>query len=218
MQKQKFPSHSIIFVLLVNVFITASAWAGQFLSGTVFVKGENIYLNAMISPNSEPVTIRIAPRTEVVKDVLNKLDTGDFLSGGFEMDAANKLYWLDTVESVGLRSLLGSWYEASTLFRFESFNRLRVVSSVNLIEGGVFSSRIHSKDFNYSLSPSAGERNWIAFLSDRQTTYFSTIENFGSNIRIKMYDTDSGKLIRVHNLSRLNSGSMTTSSSALMCQ
>lgn len=217
MQMQKSRSHIIIFVLLASFFFTVSSQAGQFLNGTIFLKGENIYLNASLSSDSEPVSIRIAPRTEMVKEVLNKLNTGDYLSGGFEMDAANRLYWLDTVESVGLRSLLGSWYEAGTLFRFESFNRLRIVSSVNVIEGGVFSSRIQSKDFNYSLSPSDGERNWIAFLSDRQTTYYSTIENFGSIIRIKLYDTDSGNLIKVHNLSRMNSGSSLVNSNAPMC-
>lgn len=215
---QKFHSPILVFVLFFTFLFSTSAHSSQLIVGTIFVDGQDFYLNARLAAESQPRQIRIVARTEAVKDVLEKLSTGDFLSGGFEYDTNNRLYWLDTVESVGLRSLLGSWYEEGTLFRFESFNRLRVLSSVASLEGGIFSSRIYSKDFNYSLSPSSGDRAWIAFLSDRQSTYYSTLENFALSIRIKMYDADSGKLMKVHNLTRLNSGAVTPSPIAPICQ
>jgi|GEM_PF-1099097 len=199
--------------------LTLTLWSGhahalEFFSGTLIAKPNgNFYLLASVAPTNQKTSFRIVPKTALLAEDLRKLSTGDFLSGGFEYDATDRSYSLQQIESVGLKSLLGPWFSTGMLFNFESFTRLSIIAndtpsrsfaplSSNAANGN--SSRLSPKQFNYSLTPTADSEEWVAFLSDNESTHYSTIERGANVIHIRLYDSDSGAVVQTFTLSRLN--------------
>lgn len=134
---------------------------------------------------------RLAPLTAAVKSALLKLKTHDFISGTIEV--VGKSYILHTVDSVGLRRLLGLWQSGGTVIEFSNFHAMKFLTQDTV-------------EYMYTLTPDVGA-NWKVFLTDQSSVTLGALRTNSiakpDEMILELYDSASGSIIKRINLKKV---------------
>jgi hypothetical protein len=184
-----------IFFLLVT-FSFQFVLGVQTFSGYMTKKDKDFYF----TPKNSEFYYKIAAQNPDVQDSLDRLSNGDFIAGNGTLDTANKKLSIKSIDYVGLRKLLGPWIGTEGTLLFKDFSTMRFTPrffDINL------DSRLtnYQKEFRYSLTPSDGNE-WGLFLSDDKSTTFATVEFTKNKVIIKIFESESGKIVRTLKLER----------------
>ena len=188
------------FILLVFVtLITTWAQAQSALSGYLNKSPTGQWLLVL---NDKEFTLN-ARRN--VSEQLNKLDAGDIISGTGIVNNATDSIELLSIDYVGLKKILGLWFSREGLIEFKNFTTLNfyprqkasgdyLVSKAYLVD--------YQQQYRYSMTPSNG-REWTLYLTDKKATSLGTLIVDGNIAVLKIYDSNTGDLVKALRLSRL---------------
>ncbi|MGZ3743846.1 MAG: hypothetical protein ACXVB1_14400 [Pseudobdellovibrionaceae bacterium] len=139
-----------------------------------------------------------------VEDNLKRFENGDFIIGSGVLDVVNKKINIESVDYVGLRRLLGSWRGTDGIMVFKDFSTMSFTPQLSDINENKIGNNItnYQKEFRYSMSPSDGNE-WALFVSDDKGTSFATMEITKKSVIMKIYESESGKIVRTLTLGRL---------------
>jgi hypothetical protein len=159
-------------------------------------KGPNYYF----SPKSSELFYKVNPLTLDVTDSLKRLENGDFIMGNGTLDTINKKIGIESVDYVGLRKLLGPWVGAAGTLVFKDFSTLGFTPYFRDYKLNARHPS-YQKEFRYSMSPSDGNE-WALFMSDDKSTSFATVEFKNKKVIMKIFESESGKVVRTLKLER----------------
>lgn len=185
----------MIFLLVTFCiqFVLAAPFSGFFVK-----KGPAYYF----TPKSSKLLYKVVVLNSEVEGSLKRLQKGDMISGEGSLDTINKKISITSIDYVGIRRLLGPWSSAKdgTLI-FKDFSTLRFIPRLreSLHSAADFSKQ--ATEYRYSISPSEG-LEWTLFLSDDKSTTFATLEFSLTKVTIKIFESDSGKVVRTLKLER----------------
>lgn len=184
-----------IFFLLVT-FSFQFVLGAQAFSGFMTKKGSDYFF----TPKSSELFYKITTTSSDVTDSLARLDNGDFIAGNGTLDTTNKKLDIETVDYVGLRKLLGPWIGSDGTMIFKDFSTMRFTPRFREFK---MDSQLTSyqKEFRYSITPSDGNE-WGLFLSDDKSTTFATVEFTKNKVIMKIFESESGKIVRTLKLER----------------
>jgi hypothetical protein len=184
-------------VFLLFTFTVPLVLGAQSFTGYMTKKGANYYL----FPQSSENAYLVIAKNEDVTDSLKRLSTGDLVIGNGSLDTVNKRINLNTVDYVGLRRLLGPWVSVDGLLVFKDFSTMKFSPRRTTTNNSNANFSFAQKEFRYTLSPSDGDE-WVLFLSDDKSTTFATVEFNKKTILMKLFESESGKLLRTLKLER----------------
>lgn len=140
-------------------------------------------------PTSKEFEIKSAKRQ--CQEDLSHLDTGDHLVGLGRIQSIKKLIWLDEVEMVGIKKVLGNWDDARQRkrFQFRDFTSLDVSDL----------ARVRGQSLNYRLVPDKKDE-WTIFLSTDTTVKVGTMKYLPSKISLEVIDMKTGQVGEQYNL------------------
>lgn len=190
----------IIFVLT----LVATTWAVAVppVSGTILKTSSGIYLQS----NDSCSKYRIETKSDDALSTLTKLSNGDAVTATGLFDTDNCVTVIETVDYVGLRRLLGSWMSRQGLITVHDFSSMSFYPTTGMkikdhSESDSAYTVIKPVQYKYSVTPSNGNE-WVVFLSDAESTTFTTIQFSRENAVLKVYDSDTGNVTNVLLLSR----------------
>ncbi|MCM2282261.1 MAG: hypothetical protein NDI61_10490 [Bdellovibrionaceae bacterium] len=130
---------------------------------------------------------------ELVAD-LQKMQDGDFIVGRGEVLTDRRMVALESIDTVGLRQILGAWRTANwNVFEFKDFNNVILYFPDAAVST---SPRATSRrQMSYTLAPGSGE-NWSIFMADRQGIHIGELQFAAGARRINMtlYDSETGRV------------------------
>lgn len=161
--------------------------------------GPSLIIN---NKNAACTRYMIETKSEETAKNLSKLSTGDSItaSGFLDNESCNAV--IQSVDYVGLKKLIGSWYSSEGLIVVHSHNTLTFYTA----HGDTFPaqptlSSIITTEYRYSLTPSDGQ-DWVLFLSDNSKTIFATIRLIKGIAILKFYDSETGQATKTLTLSK----------------
>ncbi len=186
-------------VLVIALFLSSVASASQ----TMIVEG------VIGSRAGKPVIrhgtkqIILNPHDQHVGRDLNRLRVGDFLSGyGFYNPTTNTLD-LQTIETVGLKTLLGRWKTRDgQVFEFRTFTELLHYKSVitewvNYAKSLMgTSTNLKSRELSYALAPDSAKNRWAIFVADKQSLLIGYVHFSSRGILLTLIDPNTGRAIQ----------------------
>ncbi len=135
-----------------------------------------------------------------ITSTLLKLEDGDLISGSGHLDNNTKFAALHSLTFIGLKRLLGFWW---TSFGFAEIQTFSEMSFYQPLLKEVQKNYPTKKSYQYSVSPSAST-SWVVFLSDDKTVYYTSMEFNGASASMKMYDPETGVLMKTIDFTRIN--------------
>ena len=139
--------------------------------GTVEIKKGRAAVLKTKTEKGTPQILTLTPASATAQQDLQLLESGDFLvarghiqrhPSGFQTPTLTVI----TVESLGLKRLLGSWTTASwEVYEFHDFQRLSLYAPVLDTEDDYVMQLQKTKEFKYVLAPEGG-RTYSIFLSN----------------------------------------------------
>ncbi len=157
-------------------------------------------------PEDKSISYRITNVNDELSQIFNRLDTDDQIYGVATFDHPNFLVKFDSVERIGLHSLLGKWWSDNGVAEFETFTKITVYPNVNenVPDGGCPDVSPRRINFQYSIVPGSGKQ-WVLFLSTCGNNFYSTIELEDGHGKIQVYGSN-GDLLRTFQITRSSIG------------
>jgi hypothetical protein len=186
-------------VLVIALFLSTAVFASQ----TLVVEG-------VIEARAGKPVIRFAskqiilhPHDQHVARDLNRLRPGDFLSGYGVYDSAKNTLDLQTIETVGLKNLLGRWQtHDGQVFDFRTFDRLLHYSSlinewVNYAKSYLQTTTTSkSRELSYTLAPDSAKNRWAIFVADQQALLIGYVQFSSRGMLLTLINPNSGRVIQ----------------------
>lgn len=179
----------LIFVLML--IVSARAHSASSVSGTLERDSLGYFLKHTGSKVCQRFQI-VLNNDDTVKN-LRKLSRGDLLTGLGNFNEPGCLVNIDTIDYVGLRRLIGHWVTTEGIISIPNFHTMIFYPSGTLQSGGLLSAK--AINYRYSMTPSTG-REWVLFISDETSTFFATLQLSKNSGVLKVYDSDSGKIVK----------------------
>lgn len=176
-----------ILSILLGLLVGESALAGAF-EGHVVIRDSVAHLVM----NSAPTELwRIEGLSEQVTSQVKGLQEGDLLSATGELHLANKTAYVETVDFVGLKRILGHW-ESKDGYRifFKDF-RSAIVEQKQPLPWNPDEEK--TVNLVYAILP-LKESNWSLFMSNRKTVRVGTLTVNETNLSIQLVDQRTGKI------------------------
>jgi hypothetical protein len=186
-------------VLVIALFLSSAVWASQ----TLVVEG-------VIQARAGKPVIRLGnkdiilkPHDQHVARDLNRLRIGDFLSGYGIYDSTRNTLDLQTIETVGLKNLLGRWQtHDGQVFDFRTFSQLLHYSS--LINEWVNYAKTllqtttpaKSRELSYTLAPDSAKDRWAIFVADQQSLLIGYVQFSAKGMLLTLINPNSGRVIQ----------------------
>lgn len=193
---------SMFFVL---TFVLTLGWVGVAfanpLAGDIIETDGQLYLHI---PNSECPRYEMVARNDDTTAHLRKLSVGDLINASGFLDSAQCKSFIESIEYVGLKKLLGYWYSKAGIITVRDFSSLSFypMNASDLKDDGNPSQRTGEPiTYRYSVTPAEGSE-WVVFLSNSKSTSFATIKFTRKNIIMKIYDSENGKILQTLRLSK----------------
>jgi hypothetical protein len=159
------------------------------IAGVFDVRTNHPFLH--VAGSSEVVEIK--PYDQVVLDDLHKLHAGDYLTGYGEYDSFHRSVNLRTIETVGLKQLLGRWTTRDgQIFDFRDFQTLVHQSSGNIAT----STPKSIQQFSYTLAPESKANTWSIYLADKKTLLIGNLEFGDKTVLINLVDPIDGRVLK----------------------
>ena len=180
-----------LLVLVTALFLSIPAIA----YGPANVSFEGVFVLKHHEPHlrlKSNKTVRIAVNDNATIRDLQKLQPGDYLTGTGILDSAQETLILDSIETVGLRSLLGRWQAADgQIFEFQDFDSLRHYTSLIMLA----STRSNARDLSYSLAPDSVVNRWSIFLTDQTMLLIGSVEFTERSIKLILMNPQNGQIV-----------------------
>lgn len=132
-------------------------------------------------------------------ETINKLEDGDLISGFGQIDNSTKMAAIQSLSFIGLKRLLGFWWTSLGFVEIQTFSEMNFYQPVQKKSA----STPIKKSYQYSVSPSSGP-SWVIFLSDDKTVYYTSMEINGVSAKMKMYNPETGALMKTIEFTRIN--------------
>lgn len=184
-------------MFLLFIFTTPLVLGAQSVTGFLTRSGDKFYL----TPSKSSNRYLILPEDLDVVSSLERLNNGDLITGHGSIDTTNKKLRLISVDYVGLRKILGPWVGSEGQLMFKDFSTMKFSPRFSSKSNRENPRKAYQKEFRYTLSPSEGEE-WALFLSDDKSTTFATVAFGKRKITMKIYESESGRIIRTLKLER----------------
>lgn len=189
------PSHPIIF------------------SGVYLKKGPEIEIETEV--NCPRYKIKV--KNHDTLETLDKVSEGDLITASGFLNKDTCTADLESIDYVGLRKLLGSWTSKSGTFTFHDFNAITFYPSYELMKSLGFAKKfgrkkfeklpdyviLKSLEYKYSLTPTDGPE-WVMFLSNQQSTTFTTLLFDNNSVTMRIYDSENGSINKIIVLTKSN--------------
>lgn len=134
-------------------------------------------------------TVPVAAENPPMANVLSRLENLDFVRCSGHLEASRA--FVNSIDFVGLRRILGSWKAGNLLFQFYSFSDLSifsVTSNPNLPHG----------NYKYAITPANTPQDWRIFFTDEKQVLVGSL-NFSpgaTSAMIQLYDSSSGRVVQ----------------------
>lgn len=185
----------LITAILTVIFCyfppTAASTLSESIQGVINMRGDQAFIR--IRQAREPMPLHGMTQDLVVD--LQKMREGDFIVGRGEILTDRKIIALESIETVGLRQILGTWRSANwNVFEFKDFNRLTLYTAQAAPAHST--PRVTAKrQMSYTLAPGNGD-SWSIFMADKQGVQIGELR-FGTGARrmnMTLYDYDTGRI------------------------
>lgn len=187
------------FLVFVLILISGSvALSARPISGTVERDISGTYLRA----DSACVRYLVISTNSDTELSLRKLSTGDTLTASGKLSADNCTASIESIDFVGLKKMLGYWHSSDGLISVQDFTSLSYYP-INLkdFQNGRTYAEVQPVNYRYSITPTSG-KEWVLFLSDRNSTTFATIRFSKSRATMRIYDSENGNITRTLRLNK----------------
>ena len=157
--------------------------------GTVFIE---------VDP-SQPKYRIVASNSTMTVDLM-ALKVGDYVIARGSLSPGDQTAHLDSIESLGLQEILGSWQaDSERVFEFKDFTRLNLYRSLHDSSGTTLAK---TKQFDYVIAPDSGARYSI-FLSDNTSVHVGSVEFLSDTVQLTILDPKTGSVAENISLSPL---------------
>ncbi|KYG64086.1 hypothetical protein AZI86_14895 [Bdellovibrio bacteriovorus] len=187
------------FVLTTSV-ASLSAAAPSF-SGELSLFQESLHITLA---KGQCPRYQLVPKNSIVALHMRKLASGDFVEGSGQLDDDHCKAFVESIEYVGLRKLLGYWYsETAGIITVRDFSSLSFypMNKTSDLKDDALSRTGDPITYRYSVTPSEG-KEWVVFLSNAQGTSFATLMFSSKFVTMKIYDSETGSLNQTLRLSK----------------
>lgn len=159
------------------------------LQGYVFrVDGEYYF-----SDRSTSKSYRVVPANSESQAALSRLNSYDTLIGHGSYGPRNTVY-IDSIDFVSLRRLIGIWKDSSVFVNFVDYSRvLFEVKSDN---------RLLSQ-YHYAIAPAEGD-NWRIFFTDQSSVVLGSLTVQNHKAQIEVYDPKNGEVSQRYDLKKID--------------
>lgn len=178
----------------------------ELITGTIRKANGAFYLESQTSCRHYTI-MSMNPETY---DTLQKLTSGDAITASGQYDDEKCTVSFANIEYVGLKKFLGKWTSKDGIFEVHDFRSMTFYPSVELMkeleiqQAGAARIPRQNPDFvliepiqyQYSVT-SFIENSWVMFLSDQQSTAFTTISFEGNKVTLQLYDSENGSVKKV---------------------
>jgi hypothetical protein len=187
-------------ILLFLFFFTLKSHALTAIEGKLVVNSFGIFLKERHLRQ----TIKISSKDAGIANDIQKLRTGDYISGKGEYDASLQTVSLVTLEFVGLQKLLGRWENhESDIFDFKNFSRLDLYLAAPSEDPSLAIQP--SRRLRYIVVPDSGS-GWSILMVDSIAGNAHSIEVgnlslYRGKLQIDIFDAKTGQIKRTIHLS-----------------
>lgn len=184
---------SIFIFLCFIIYLTPISVYAAPIEAIIVWQNQTLHLRV----EGYPQSLLLQRTPSAVKEQLLHLQTGDKIMGDGEILWPQKTINLNSISSVGLKSLLGFWKTNSwDIFEFENFQVLNLYLSKNLLD---------QSRYRYSLSPTKQGTYSILLVNQSSIDIGRlTLEEDQKQLRIEIIDQETGQAERIMTLSPLN--------------
>jgi hypothetical protein len=183
-------------VFLIATFSIQLVLGSQAFNGYLTKKGDEVFF----TPKSSELLYKVIATTFDVQESLARLDNGDFVSGNGTLDTTNKKISVQSIDYVGLQKLLGPWVGTDGTIVFKDYTTMRFIPRFRDLTLDTRLAR-YQREFRYSVSPK-DSNEWALFMSDSMNTTFATVEFTKNKIILKIFESESGNIVRTLKLER----------------
>lgn len=171
---------------LLTISLASSLALGEAFEGQVsIVNGQ-----ATIVAEGFQEVWKIEGTSDQVKEQLSTLHDGDYLSATGELNKAHQTAFVETVDFVGLKRILGRWVSKDGYsINFIDF-RTAVVEQKQELPWDPAGKKV---DLVYAILP-LKEENWSLFMSNRKTVRIGTLSIQKNALSIELVDQRTGKI------------------------
>lgn len=192
---------SVLFALsfVLTLGGASRAYATTTLSAEVVEFEGKPYLSI---PTQDCPRFELIAKNSEASAHVRKLSAGDLISATGYLDSAHCQSYIESIEYVGLKKLLGYWYSKAGIITVRDFSSLSFYP-LNVRDLKDISSE-HSGEpitYRYSVTPSDGNE-WVVFLSNSKGTSFATLKFSRSIVTMKIYDSETGAILQTLRLSK----------------
>lgn len=171
--------------LTIGLFLSANAFANAF-EGHVVIRDAQTFL---VLPNEPAQQWKIEGLSDQVNSQLRTLRDGDLLSATGELTPATHTAYVETVDFVGLKRILGRWESTDGVrIHFKDF-RTAIVETKKPLPSNPAEDR--TLDLVYAILP-LKESNWSFFMSNRKTVRVGTLSIQAKTLDIQLVDQRTG--------------------------
>lgn len=144
-----------------------------------FVRADN-YSGVIVSKNPFKIQLSLLNRTYLLDtsnsksaSFLKKMQVGDFLSFEANENKKNDTLQFVSINFVGLKSLIGSWYnfEDNTCVHIQNFTYMTVYPNSTLASCGNKNSN-QFKNYSYTVNPES-RNSWVALVTEDDNTFLA---------------------------------------------
>lgn len=181
-------------VLTIAVLAGVNCWALTFEGKISKTKTSFLFLN-----KSDNKNYHITGATPIIATYLAKLSDGDFVSVDGSRNVIESVITVASINYVGLKSLLGTWYGDDnfcyTFVNNTDFNLSR--------RSGRSCIPANNLTYTYILNPDSRSQGWVMLVAGEYASYVGDLKiNNSSTARLELYDSETGEILRALNLTR----------------
>lgn len=173
-----------LFTLLMILGLSSQAAS---LQGLVFISGNQYFF----SDADTHTSYLLKPTNKEAQEALGKLKSLDTFSGRGIFGPGNTVY-LESVDFVSLRRLLGVWRDPSVVVNFVDYSRVNFY-----IKGDR-----HTDEYSYAVAPAEGD-NWRIFFSDQASVVLGSLTINRLKAQIELYDSNTGEVSKRFSLQKI---------------
>lgn len=192
--------YSFIFAS-ISAAIPATSYANiseqTSVQGFIKKSGNKRILISTATDNSTEYEL-VINNQDTLKTIL-KLSNSDFISGSGSFKS--KKLSLESIDFIGLNKLIGSWKNKDKVYNFKNYTDLQVF---NFNSSNGTTPQLRKINYKYSIAPYE-EEGWAMFLTANNQNYFTVIQLDETNLKIIVFDPNTGLQIEQTELKKSNS-------------
>jgi hypothetical protein len=182
-----------LIVLTIAVFAGVNCWALTFEGTISKTKTSFSFLN-----KSDNKKYQLTGSTPIISTYLAKLSEGDFVSVDGSRDVVQSVITVGSINYVGLKSLIGTWYgDDNYCYTFHSN------TDFTLSQRSGRKCIPTSLSYTYLLNPDSRSQGWVMLVAGEYGSYLGDLKMINAAAaRLDLYANETGDILRVLNLTR----------------